>query len=178
MEVLLLIIPIAALCNFFLTLFVFLTNPSKRLNQLFGIFGFITTIWVFLNFIFYYKNIPNLLLLRTGYAFGALVPSSALLWVLELCERKFPKINLILGIGFLFFPLSFTNLVIANIKRVYLGGFEGETGLLFPLYFIYIAGVLAFIVYTLISSYYKAEGIKKIQIDYVLIGAILYIITC
>jgi len=177
MEIILFIILLAGICNLLLSTFVWLKGYSQRLNQLFGIFGVITTFWVLLNFIFYYKGSPNILLLRSGYAVGALVPISALLWILELCGRKLPKgkIILILITGFSFFLLSFSDLILLNIKKVYFGGFEGEAGPIFPLYFTYIAGTLVSIIYLLFSEYFKATGIKKLQISYVIIGAILYI---
>jgi len=164
MEIILFIILLAGICNLLLSTFVWLKGYSQRLNQLFGIFGVITTFWVFLNFIFYYKGGPNILLLRSGYAVGALVPISALLWSLELCERRLPKgkIILILITGFSFFLLSFSDLIILNIKKVYFGGFEGEAGSIFPLYFAYIGGTLISIIYLLFSEYLKATGIKKI----------------
>ena len=62
------------------------------------------------------------------------------------------------------------------METISFGKFEGEFGVLFPLYSVYLFGILAFIAYILVSGYYKIEGIKKIQISYVLIGAALYTI--
>jgi signal transduction histidine kinase len=176
MEIIIFIILLAGIFNLLLSIFVWLKGYSQQLNQLFGIFGVITAFWILLNFIFYFKNDPNILLLRSGYAVGALVPISALLWILELCGRKLPKGKIIILItGFSFFLLSFSDLIILNIKKVYIGGFEGEAGPIFPLYFAYIGGTLVFIMYLLFSEYFKATGTKKLQISYVIIGAILYI---
>ena len=176
MGVLEIIILLAAIINFFLGLFVFVKDPSKRINRLFGISGLITGIWVFTNFMIGIQK--TLFWLKSAYAFGSFVPIAAMLWGLELCEKKITRreIFLLLGVGLFFFVISYSNnLIVTNVTRVYLGGFEGETGPFFISYWIYIFGILAFILYILSSSYFKAAGINKIQIGYVLLGAILYI---
>jgi signal transduction histidine kinase len=176
MEILAFIVLLAAVFNFLLGLFVYLKNPLRKINRLFGISAFLTAFWIFPNFMA--GILPKVFWLKMGYAFGALLPFSALLWILELCEKRITKLKIFLlfGLGLFFFIFSFaSNLIVKNVKRIYLGGFEGETGPLFIPYWIYIFGILAFIIYTLFSSYYRNKNIKKIQIGYVLIGAILYI---
>jgi signal transduction histidine kinase len=118
--------------------------------------------------------------LKSASAFGVLVPLSGLLWVLELCGEKISKLNLILLIilGLFFFVISYSNdLVLSNIRKIYLGGFEGERGPFFIPFWCYIFGILLFIIYILISSYLKATGVRRLQLLYVIIGAILYIST-
>lgn len=180
MEILEAIVLLSAICNFFLGLFVFLKDPSKKINRLFGICGVITAIWVFANFMMGAKG--TIFWLKSASAFGALVPISAILWILEFCEKKITsrEIFLLYGTGFLFFIISYiNNLIVSNVEKVYLGGFEGETGPFFISYWIYIFVSLAFIVYTLISGYFSITGIRKTQISYVMVGAILYIsIVC
>jgi len=178
MEILEIIIFLAAFINFFLGLVVFLKDPVRKLNRLFGVSCFITGIWVFINFAMGIRK--TLFWLKSAYAFGSLVPLSAALWAIELCGKKITKRELFLlsSIGLLFFVASYiNNLIVADVKRVYLGGFEGKTGPFFIPYWIYILGVLIFIIYTLISGYLKAKEIKKLQISYVIVGAILYIAT-
>ena len=176
METLGIIILIAAICNFFLGLLVFIKNPLSRINRLFGIFGFISSVWCFTNFIMVIQ--PSVFWLRSAYAFGALVPASAISWTLELCDKKITKFKIILifSLGLLFFLIPFIDgLIITDIKNIYPGGFiEGETGLLFPLYAVYVSGAMGFIIYTLISEYPKTEGIRKMQLSYVLVGSFLY----
>jgi signal transduction histidine kinase len=175
MGILEVFILLAGIGNVFLGFFVFSKAPHKKINRIFGIFSGVTALWILSNLMGSIQ--PHPFWVKMGYALGALIPFVALFWVLELCGKKFHKINLILIIGLLFSLSSFTNLVVANIKRVYLGGFEGETGPLFIPFWIYISGLLIFITYTLLSEYWRATGILKIQISYVIIGAILYIGT-
>ena len=80
------IVFIAFVLNFFLALFVYLKDPSKKINRLFGIFGFITAIWVFANFMMGIQQ--SLFWLKTTSAFGVFVPLSALFWILELCDKN------------------------------------------------------------------------------------------
>jgi len=178
MEILEIVILIAAICNFFLGFFVLIKNPSKKLNRLFAISCFLAFLWVLVNFIMGIHQ--TVFWLKSAYALGVLVSVSAAFWVLELCEKKITKTKIILisGLGIFFFVISYLNeFIVANIRRVYLGGFEGEKGLFFIPYWIYILGLLIFIIYTLIYKYRETAGIKKLQVGYVIIGAILYIGT-
>lgn len=167
---------VAAISNLLLGILVFIKDPSKRVNRLFGFSCFITAIWVFVNFMMGIQ--PTIFWLKSASAFGALVPASVLLWFLDFCEKKIAKFKIILiwGLGLLFFIISYgNNLIVTNVKRVYLGGFEGELGPFYIYWVAYMTGMLFLLIYVLISGYYKAEGVKKIQLRYVLIGAILYI---
>ena len=178
MGILEIIIFLASITNLVLGLFVFLKGPSKKINRLFGICSFITSIWIFTNLMMGFQH--SLLWLKSTYAFGSLVPISALLMILELCNKKItkPKTILLFVLGTFFFIISYLNeFIVANVRRVYLGGFEGEKGPLFVFYSIYMFGIAAFIVYNLILRYSKTRGISRTQISYVLLGAILYIST-
>lgn len=168
---------ITAILNLLLGFFVLFQKPSRRINRLFGIFGLITAAWVFTNFMPSIQ--PSVFWVKSGYAIGALVPASALLWVLDLCGKKITRTRtvLIYSLGFLFFTLAhINNLIVTDVERVYLGGYEGDTGPLFALYSVYIIGALFSVLYLLILTYFRVSGLKKTQIRYVLIGAILYIV--
>ncbi len=176
MEILEIPIILSAIGNLFLGFFVFIREPVKKLNRLFGIFSFTTAFWVLSNFMAGINPVP--FWPKTGYAFGALISASAVLWISELCGITLTKfrITLFTGLGLLFFLISYINdLILKNIRRVYLGGYEGETGPLFSLYAIYIIGTLIFVLYTLLSEYYKSTGLKKLQLSYVVIGSTLFI---
>jgi len=178
MEILEIIIFLSAICNFLLGFFVFLKNPSKQLNRFFGISCFCASIWIFSNFMMGVKQ--SLFWLKNTSAFGVLLPFTSLLWVSELCERKLTRreIFLVSSAGLFFFIISYINsLIVANVKKVFLGGFEGNRGPFFIPFWIYIIGVLIAIIYILLSRYFQVTGIKKLQINYVIIGGILFIST-
>lgn len=169
------IILTAAASNFFLGLFVLKNDSSKKLNRLFGIFAFITAIWGVINFFAYSQC--SLFFIRGMYAFGALVPVAALFWVLEFCNKRITKFKMILFsiLGLFFFLVSYINDLVIRIERIYDDGFDLKMGILHPLYSFYMFGLLISIIYFLASEYRKVEGIKKLQLGYVLTGAIFYI---
>ncbi|MCZ2846057.1 MAG: ATP-binding protein [Candidatus Bathyarchaeota archaeon] len=170
------IVLIAAICNLGLGLFVFLQRPSERINRLFGIFGVITSIWAFTNFMAGFQQ--KIFWLKSASAFGSLVPASALLWLFDLCERKITRLKtfLIYSFGLFFFIVSYVNdLIISDVKSIYLGGFEGETGPFFNFWALYMGIILSYIAYITVSAYLKAKGVKKAQLAYVLIGVVFYI---
>ncbi|MDI6591456.1 MAG: hypothetical protein QME61_00730, partial [Patescibacteria group bacterium] len=109
MGILEIIILLAIFSNFTLGLFVFLKDPSKLLNRLFGIFSLFTTVWILTNFMMGFQQ--TLFWLKNAYAFGALVPISALFWVLELCQKKITKSKIFFFsfLGFIFFIISYIN---------------------------------------------------------------------
>ena len=94
MEALEVILFVVVLSNLFLGILVFRKDPLKKLNRLFGIFSVMTAFWVFSNLMAGIQ--PSLVWVKIGYAFGALVPVSAIFWVLELCNKKIAKSKIIL----------------------------------------------------------------------------------
>ncbi|MDD4625387.1 MAG: histidine kinase N-terminal 7TM domain-containing protein, partial [Candidatus Pacebacteria bacterium] len=166
----------AAIFNLGAGIFVYSRGRLKKINLLFALSGLITSSWVFSNFMTGMQ--PNHFWLKSAYALGALVPVSDLIWVLVLCDKKITKITNILLIttGLFFFGASYiNNLILTDIKKVYLGGFEGGTGFLYPLYSAYMIAISLVVVYNLLLKFYKSQGTEKIQISYILIGGILYI---
>jgi len=175
MEIFETILFLSIFFNFLLSLFVYLKDPKKKINQLFGVSGLITGVWIFSNLMMGIRK--SLFWLKTTYAFGALVPLSALFWILEFCQKKIErrKMFLLSTLGIFFFIISYFNkLFIVNVEKVYLGGFEGKTGPFFIFYWFYIGGILAIIFFTLFSQYFKSKGIQKFQIGYVILGSIFY----
>jgi signal transduction histidine kinase len=175
MEILKLIIPISAFFNFFLGFFVYLKDPRRKINRLFGIFALLTSFWILSNAMMGFQK--SIFWLKIAYFFGPLIPMSALFWVIELCHKKIKRklMFLIFISGFsLSFLSLFNNLVVQDVKKVYLGGFEGKAGPLFIPYWLYVFGVLIFILYNLVIKIHEAKGTEKLQIQYVLLGAILY----
>jgi len=175
MEIFETILFLSIFFNFLLSLFVYLKDPKKKINQLFGVSGLITGVWIFSNLMMGIRK--SLFWLKSTYAFGALVPLSALFWILEFCQKKIERRKMLLlsTLGIFFFIISYFNkLFIVNVEKVYLGGFEGKTGSFFIFYWFYIGGILAIIFFTLFSQYFKSKGIRKFQIGYVILGSIFY----
>ncbi len=166
---------IIAFINLILGFLVLLKDLSKRLNQLFFIFSLFTSIWILMNFMTGIQ--PTLFWLKSAYAFGATVPAIAILWIFLLCKEKLTKLKFFIFsvLGVLFFIISYLDgFIVGTVKRIYLGGYEGKLGVFFPLYSLYVIGILIFIIYKLFTSYLKAKGEIKNQLGYVLIGATLW----
>jgi signal transduction histidine kinase len=119
----------------------------------------------------------NIIWLKAGYAFGALVPVSAFFWVLILCNKKISKkwsLSLSL-LALIFFIASLTDeLVVSKVTKVYVGGYQGSFGPLFPAYSIFMTMIVGLLIYTLLKSYIKSGGLLKTQLSYALLGAILW----
>jgi signal transduction histidine kinase len=168
------VILLATVLNLFLGLFVYRSNPSSWLHRWYGVFGLVTAFWVLVNFMT--GIFPTLFWIKSAYAFGALVPASAVMWILVLCKKKLSKLKIfsIWILASIFFVVSYLDeLILADVTKVYLGGYEGRYGSVFPLYAMYMLGILFFIIHKLLLGYWKAKGIQKLQLKYVLIGSAL-----
>ena len=153
------IILIASILNFLLGILVWKRNWNGVLNRSFGLFGIITGLWVFNNFIS--KVIPDIYLIRNSYALGAIVPVVALFWIYYLCDGKFSRIKNLsfLFIGALFFILSHCNgLIVEELNNVNASGYEGITGPLFPFYVLYMLVLFFIVLYKLFTSKRKSVG--------------------
>jgi len=164
---------ITALTNLFLGTLVFVKGKRKLLNLSFTIFAFITAIWVFSNFLFTIR--PNLFFMQSQYALGILVLPVALIWIYILVEGTINFFKLI-GISILGLSLSFPSyingLLIKQIKVFSGGKYILTLGPYFNYYSVFIFLFYIFLLYKLIGGLRKSEGIKKLQLKYVLIGAL------
>lgn len=174
MEITVILVLLTCICNFGLGIFVFLKNPSKWLNRLYSLFAFSMGFWVFTNLMT--GLFKNLFWLKSTYALGVGTVAVAAPWILYFCEKRFDKLkfSLILIPALILFGISFYNgLIVKDVTRIYLGGFEGETGPAFPFYSAYILGSAIFLLGKLYRSYRKAKGIEKVQFGYMLMGFIV-----
>lgn len=177
MEITVILIVLTCICNLGLGIFVFLNNPSKWLNRLYSVFAFSMSIWVFTNFMT--GSTENLFWLKSTYALGVVTVAGAAPWILYFCEEKFDKLklSLILIPALILSAVSFYDgLIVKDVTRIYFGGYEGKTGPAFLIYAIYILGGGLFLLGKLYISYRRAEGIKRIQFGYTLLGLVLTLI--
>lgn len=167
---------IACLTSWLLSYYVISRDRTNKLFILFSIFSAITGLWIFVNLMTGF--ISHIFWLRSAYAFGAIVPSTGLPWLLYLINEKIKKsyLLLIFMTGFVFFVASYRGgLVVAEAQNIYLGGYEGKTGPLFPLYSSYMFIILMMFLWRLFIAYQNSIGIRKTQLLYVFIGAIGFI---
>ncbi|MDD4990077.1 MAG: hypothetical protein PHW31_02095 [Candidatus Pacebacteria bacterium] len=180
MDVITIIILLAAVCNFLLGFLILIKEKDKsRLNLIFGAFCFAYSIWVLSNFLLIAA--PNIFFLKSTYALGALASCISAFWVLEISGKKItkPKFVLFSSTGLFFtiasyFLFKIPSLTHQEIGQLYASGFEiKSSAIFFGFYTAYLAGIFFYLIFTLTSGYLRAQDIKKKQIGYVLIGVIL-----
>ena len=170
-----LLLSVVSIINFSLGVIV-LRNRSvqQRVRYSFVIFSFITALWVFVNLMTGLSQAP--FWVWSMYSTGALLSTSALIWVSFLVKKTIQKLHFIFIVlcGIIFFCLSYTPLIIYEIRSVTLGGFEGEVGPLFSIYTFYIAGTLIITVFRVINKFFHSFGIEKTRFLYVTFGVIIF----
>lgn len=155
----------------------FRNGRRKKLNQYFAALALTNSFWAIANLMSSYQ--PLAIWVRLQYAFGALLMGTGLVWFFYLLSnRDSKKRNIIIAIPSLFFFIGslLPNLIIQEINQVNFGSFEGTFGVLFYVYTAYIAGSLFFMDFRLLSGAKKSTGIKRDQLLYSGIGALLFTI--
>ncbi|MQY65039.1 MAG: GAF domain-containing protein, partial [Clostridia bacterium] len=171
------IVLVGGIANFLLGLLILKKGAPIPLKKPFTIFAFLTSLWVFSNFIFLVS--PSTFWFRTAYALGALIPSSALIWVLCFSTGKKPSLSLSYigyGIGFLFFTLCYVNNIFIAGIIPQVSGFKENYGPFFPVYSIYMSGILLYLLYRIFLCSRKFTGIKREQAKYIFLGGATFAI--
>ncbi|MFA5742669.1 MAG: histidine kinase N-terminal 7TM domain-containing protein [Candidatus Paceibacterota bacterium] len=182
MQILSVIILSSSILSLGLGIFVFFNNPSKKLNQIFALFSFLISLFIYINFIWSLEGTINSFWAKVAYSLAPAFLTLFFFWTLEFCNKKIKKIDF--GLMFLsgiFFSISpfLGNFFLAD--SVSLMGYanaetetrEPMTGPFFPLYVAFLLFVMARLIYILLASYKKADGSAKKQIAYVLAGGII-----
>jgi signal transduction histidine kinase len=167
------LIGVAAI-SFLLGLYVVIHNPKSNLNRLFFLSSFFSTLWIAANigtgiFVSHFW-------IKSAYAFGSLATACAFLWVLYLIwgEKTLKYVYIVSIFAGVFFVLPYIDgLILRDIRSVSLGQFEGDFGILFPVYTAYQFGLLLSQIIITFIAFRKATGIRKEQLRYVHIGILL-----
>ena len=170
------VILVASILNIFLGLYVYASKRKSTMGILFLFFSFFSSYWIFTNFLI--GIFPTLFWFRHSYAAAALFIPASLIWIIYLTDQKLRKffslVFVSLGI-IIAFITAFTDLIINSAEGIGFGGAERVTfGPLFPLFSLFFLGIILYFTIKLIVTYFKATGIKKIQLKYVLFGVICY----
>lgn len=171
------IFSIISLGSLVLGLLVYSTNRKEPLNKWYGIFGLTTGLWVISNVLL--SIFPTRFWINFVYSLGAIVPASAIMWVLYFCEKPpSRKLKIILGFLAVFFailPHTSARIFLVDIERVYLGGVQSSLGIGFFFYSLYQFALLLWIVYSLFKHYSEKKDVQKTQSKFVLVGAVIWI---
>ncbi len=162
-----------SIVNFILTGFIFLNAKKEKHHTSFLTFSLITTIWLFNNFLLI-NNFHSVYPL--SYGLGILVVTSVLLWICYLINEGLSKVVKFFIIPFsvlVFFISSFTNYIVQPITGVTSLGYKGDSGVLFPVYSVYMGFLIIFSLYKLLKAFLKEKGgLKRKQIFFIFVGAI------
>ncbi len=152
--------------------------PLTYFKYYFSIFIFLAVGWIFSNFALI--NFLSFFWLRTTYALGALVVAAALVWVLSLYNERKPLSILFLcgcyGIGFIFFGLCYVNNLFLKDIAIKAGVVQGAYGPFFPVYSIFTAGIMLFLLLRTLQYALIFRGAKGTQARYIFLGLLGYII--
>ncbi|MDD5750450.1 MAG: histidine kinase N-terminal 7TM domain-containing protein [Candidatus Pacebacteria bacterium] len=182
MNILSTVILIAGLANLTLPILALTNKQRQRIHYLFSGFFLVFSFWVFSNFFLIVTPTP--LLLKTTYALGFLSALAALLWAWEICNKNTRRKAAIMA--FLAMIATAACYIFIKIppqseealKQAYAGNIEYMgNGLFLNVYFVFLAGIFAFLIFTLAQGYRRAKGIQRKQVGYVLIGASLSVLS-
>ncbi len=173
------LILLSSMLSFSLAIFVWRNNPRKVVNKTFAYFASIMTLWILVNFIF--RLTQDLLLLKTTYLFGPLLPLSFLIWFNYFFRgevrgkvRKLLIVILAL-IGLVISGLIYLSQLVVTDNLIAIN--EVEVGPLFPVYSVYMFLLISVLIFEMYSIYKQSYGLKKQQIKYILFGIILFSFT-
>lgn len=170
------IILFISIVNFILTLFVFLNAKELKQHISFLIFSFVTTIWLFDNFLF--RIYPHTVFGPLAYGLGILVATFAVVWLYNLVEEKIPLFIFYFVIPFsilVFFISSFTNYVVLSFGKLEPLGYTTEKGVLFVEYALYLGLLIVICLYKLAKkSIQERDILKKKQILSIFIGSLIF----
>lgn len=175
------ILPVVVIfLNILLAIFVFGQNTRSSSNQLFALLAFLGALWTFANLMT--DLFVSIFWLKTTYAFGSLIISVGLTWVLLLTGSKNDKKwwRLIIFIAFIFSILSYQDGFITKMygqtfsKNI----FVGSPGWGLTIYAIFYFSIAILIILKLYISIRKNSDMeKRRQYKYVLIGASITLVV-
>jgi len=166
---------VTVIANLILGSLVLLSDPKKPIHISFAIFSFITSAWVFSNFIFWIE--PRLFIIKTQYALGAAMIPVAFLWIFPLLEKRLTSIKVVMlsAIGMIIVLLPYVNgLVIKGLRVSSEVALTLTTGYLFDYYSVFIIGLYVVLIYELISGVRKYDDVRKAQLKLILLGVLLF----
>lgn len=167
-----------ALSALFFGYFVYLNNKKKLLNRIFFLMNISIFAWSFFYFL-WLKNTEVALVIHLLRAFSmgaAMIPVFYLHWVLILLEIDKKRKTLIItsyAIGVVFIFLNFFPTFIKGFRPVLYFSFWPIPGSSFHIWLSFFSLAVLYGMYCLIKNYKSAEGYKKHQILYVLIGSVV-----
>jgi signal transduction histidine kinase len=138
-------------------------------------FAFLASLWTFNNF--FLRIEPDVFYLRSAYVLGLIVAVSGLTWASYFLYNRLNAFAITLAIPLgiaIAIPTLLTNGVIKHLEKATLLGYEGETGILFPIYSVFVSFIILSIIWMFLRRLrVEKEVNKKAQIYTVLFGVLV-----
>ena len=162
----------------FFGVFVYAKNRKRPENQIFGAMSFSLTIWA-INFGFWQMAVDKTTaflfvhLLMIGSIFIPIFYIHYILTLLNLVQekKKFLIVGYLITLIFLFF--NFTPYMVKDLRPVLYFLYWPEGGILFHFWLLWFLIVLSYGLYILIKKLKETRGIKREQIKYVILAALI-----
>ena len=162
----------------FLGFFVYLKNRKENANKTFARFCIAVAVWSYSYFIWQISTTYETALfwsraLMTGSIFIPITLFHFGITFLDVLQRE--RKVLITGylLTFIFFISNFTPLFVNRVESTLLFPFWPKPGIIFHFFHLMFISYIVYFWYLLIKGYQKSEGIRKIQIGYVLTGSLI-----
>jgi signal transduction histidine kinase/MFS family permease len=167
----------AAVTNLFLGLLVWYRNRKNKVNLSLAIFAFSTSLWILSNFLL--RIFSNYYLLRLTFSLGALVPVTAIAWIIFFIGKPSRLYKVILwsttaaAVIFMVLPFFGDSIIAGNLTST--DPFASFTrGALFDYYAFYTSLAIFIPIGLLASTYKLTTGLKRMQYKFVMFGVSLF----
>ena len=162
----------------FLGFFVYLKNRQENANKTFARFCIAVAVWSYSYFIWQISTTYETALfwsraLMMGSIFIPITLFHFGIAFLDVLQRE--RKVLITGylLTFIFFISNFTPLFVNRVESTFLFPFWPKPGIIFHFFHLMFISYVVYFWYLLTKGYQKSEGIRKIQIGYVLTGSLI-----
>ena len=162
--------------SFLFGIFVYLRNRSSNVNRIWMMLNFCVSLWswsLFARELAYEKTVA-LFFVRLCYVGTIFLPPLFLHFVNSFL--KFPKNRLVVAlytVSFTFMFFDFTPLLIKDVRPILSFRHYGIPGPLYPLYTLFLIGIVGYSHYILIKYFKKSEGETRNQIKYLLFATVI-----
>lgn len=169
---------INCLLSLVLGIFVFVKNPSKKINQIFLLFSLSLSLWSFsyVNWLTSSTQTEALTWTRLLTLFSTFIPVFLLHWSLLITQRQTKNKVLILGyvITLVIAPFSFTEYMVRLVEPTLFFPWWPKPGILYHFYIVVIFIFLFLYMFREYFSFYRnSSGLKLLQVKYVIAGLLI-----
>ncbi len=164
---------LGAIFTITLGFFVWIKKPSSSLSILFFLYSLALTVWLFGTFELFNATNDQSAIFWDRFIYGGVVLIPIFLYHFGLVYSENTKQKLLLRIGyvlaFCFFPLTQTDYLVKDLFK-YAWGVHTRAQPLHALFLVYFLSYFVLYFINLYRFYRQAEGVKKQQIKFLLIG--------